>query len=113
MTRLSVTVQDLTSVIGKLTPTRLAVLLAPVYTQSLQQQLIETLRSTGSSKAQMTLNQASQDISSGAAPTLEWESNHDTTTRHDHSDASLQGWGAVYNGTQTGDCGRFWRVNAT
>ena len=47
------------------------------------------------------------------APTLEWESNHDTTTRHDHSDASLQGWGAVYNGTQTGDCGRFWRVNAT
>ena len=61
VTRLSVTVQDLSSVIGKLTPTRLAVLLAPVYTRSLQQQLIETLRSTGSSKARMTLNQASQD----------------------------------------------------
>jgi len=104
--RPSVTVQDLSSVIGKLTATRLAVLPAPVYTRSLQQQLIETLRSTGSFKARMTLNRASRDDLQWWINQLQhWNGRAIMTPPPDmiiHSDASLQGWGAVYNGTRTG-----------
>ena len=117
LTRTSVTVQHLSSVIGKLTATRLAVLPAPVYTRQLQQQLIMALRATGSFKSCLTLDQASRDELHWWIHQLRrWNGRMIMTPPPDMiilSDASLQGWGAVYNGTQTGGHWSMLRRNAT
>jgi len=80
---------------------QLAVLPAPLYYHHLQQQPIKILRRIASFRSKVTLNQDSQDeMHRWISHLQQWNGREITPSAPDlivQLDASLQGWGAVYN----------------
>ena len=101
-----VSAQDLSSIVGKLVAARSAILPAPIHVRQLQFQLIQTLRASRSYRTQITLSKESQqELQWWIYKLHEWNGRDILPTPPDlliQSDASLQGWGAVCNGTRTG-----------
>ena len=106
LTKESITAQELAAVIGRMSAARLAVLPAPLHTRHLQHQLIQTQKRSFSLKTKVTLSQGSlEEIQWWIHHLQEWNGRdiaHPPPDLIVRSDASLQGWGAVSNGTRTG-----------
>jgi len=106
LTKGTIAAQELASVIGRLSATRLAVLPAPLYTRHLQHQMIQSQRSRSSLHGNITLSQASLNEAHWWIHHLQkWNGRDIIQPPPDltiQSDASLLGWGAVCNGTRTG-----------
>ena len=106
LTTESISAQQLSSIVGKLVAARSAILPAPVYVRHLQFQLIQALRTAQSYRTQIILNKESQGELKWWIHNLQtWNGKDILPPPPDliiQSDASLQGWGAVCNGTRTG-----------
>ena len=102
-----VTAQQLAQIIGKLNAASQAVLPAPLFYRSLQGDLQRALKNNNQSyKALLSLSPpAREELSWWQEKLAHWNGKallHRQETMIIESDASLQGWGAVSNGTRTG-----------
>ena len=106
LTKGTITAQELAAVIGRMSAARLAVLPAPLHTRHLQHQLIQTQKRSPSLRSKVILSQESlKEVQWWIHHLQEWNGREITRPNPDliiQSDASLQGWGAVSNGTRTG-----------
>ena len=105
--RSQVTARQLAQLIGKLHATSLAVLPAPLFYWSLQGDLQKALDCSNQDyDTLLSISPPAQMVAGEALP-IQWQgfdSQNNNSTVIIRSDASLQGWGAVCNGTRTGGC---------
>ena len=102
-----ITARQLAQIIGKLHAASQAVLPAPLFYRSLQGDLQRALNSSSQNyNSLLTLSQpAQEELTWWQDKLTHWNGKallHQTETMSIKSDASLQGWGAVCNGTRTG-----------